>query len=143
MSKKKTQITRVIVPGVAAAALAVVVVNANWGQKTEEVTTSAYRTETVQRGTITSGITESGTVSFGTEEQEFSVSEVVEVSSSSDSDSASTATASAAGSGAAFTAMNQAGGGSANASSQSSSSGDRTVASVRAGGRGLRNVQDR
>ena len=130
MSKKKTQITRVIVPGVAAAALAVVVVNANWGQKTEEVTTSAYRTETVQRGTITSGITESGTVSFGTEEQEFSVSEVVEVSSSSDSDSASTATASAAGSGAAFTAMNQAGGGSANASSQSSSSGDTTSLTV-------------
>lgn len=117
-------------PGVAAAALAVVVVNANWGQKTEEVTTSAYRTETVQRGTITSGITESGTVSFGTEEQEFSVSEVVEVSSSSDSDSASTATASAAGSGAAFTAMNQAGGGSANASSQSSSSGDTTSLTV-------------
>lgn len=130
MSKKKTQITRVIVPGVAAAALAVVVVNANWGQKTEEVTTSAYRTETVQRGTITSGITESGTISFGTEEQEFSVSEVVEVSSSSDSDSASTATASAAGSGAAFTAMNQAGGGSANASSQSSSSGDTTSLTV-------------
>ena len=130
MSKKKTQITRVIVPGVAAAALAVVVVNANWVQKTEEVTTSAYRTETVQRGTITSGITESGTVSFGTEEQEFSVSEVVEVSSSSDSDSASTATASAAGSGAAFTAMNQAGGGSANASSQSSSSGDTTSLTV-------------
>ena len=48
MSKKKMQIAKVIVPGVAAAALAVVAVNANRGQKTEQ-TTASYRTETVQR----------------------------------------------------------------------------------------------
>lgn len=127
MSKKKMQIARVVVPGMAAAALAVVVVNANRGQKTEQTTVS-YRTETVQRGNITSGIMESGTVSFGTEEQDFSVSEVVEVSSSSSgSDSGS---ASSSGSGTAFTAMNQGGGGSAMSSAQSSSSGDTTSLTV-------------
>ena len=127
MSKKKMQITKIIVPGVAAAALAAVVVNAKWGQKSEEVPASAYRTETVQRGTITSGITESGTASFGTEEQDFCVSEVVEVSGSSSSDSASsgTATTSSSSSGTAFAEMNQ-GGGAAMSTSQSNSSGDTT-----------------
>ena len=124
MSKKKMRMVKVIVPGVAAAAIAVVAVNAKWGQKTEETTASAYRTETVQRGTITSGITESGTITFGTEEQDFSVSEVVEVSasSSSASDSTSTAATPASGSGGgAFAEMT---------TSQSSSSGDTTSLTV-------------
>ncbi len=129
MSKKKMQIAKVIVPGVAAAALAVVAVNANRGQKTEQ-TTASYRTETVQRGNITSGITESGTVSFGTEEQDFSVSEVVEVSSSSSGSDSGSSTSASSNSDAAFTAMNQSGGGSAMSSSQSSSSGDTTSLTV-------------
>ena len=130
MRKKKMQMAGVIVPGVAAAAIVVVAVNVKWGQKTEETTASAYRTETVQRGTITSGIAESGTVTFGTQEQDFSVSEVVEVSaSSSDSDSASTAATPASGSESAFAEMNQ-GGGIAMTTSQSSSSGDTTSLTV-------------
>ena len=49
MSKKKMRMVKVIVPGVAAAAIAVVAVNAKWGQKTEETTASAYRTDGTAR----------------------------------------------------------------------------------------------
>ncbi len=54
-----------------------------------ETAANAYREETVKSGAVISGITESGTVAFGTLEQEFSVAEVTEVSSDSSSSSAS------------------------------------------------------
>lgn len=61
---------------------------------------SAYKTETVRKGNVTSGISESGTVEYGTTEQEFSVAEITEVSvsssSSSDSSDSSSDTATAA-----------------------------------------------
>ena len=45
-----------------------------------------YKEETVRRGSVTSGITESGTVTFGSKEQDFSLAELISVSSSSSSD---------------------------------------------------------
>lgn len=55
----------------------------------EDTTGTQYKEETVQRGSVATGITESGTVTFGSQEQEFSVAEIVEVSTSSDSSSTS------------------------------------------------------
>lgn len=52
-------------------------------------TTSAYKEETVQRGDVVSGISESGTVEFGTTEQTFSVAEITEVSTTDTEDSTS------------------------------------------------------
>ncbi len=57
---------------------------------------SAYKEETVRRGSVETGINESGTVEFGTTEQVFSVAEV---SSSSDSSSGSDSTGSQSGGG--------------------------------------------
>ncbi len=52
------------------------------GQKAaEQVLTEAYQTDTVQRGNVSVGISENGTVEFGTKEQTFSVAEITEVSS--------------------------------------------------------------
>lgn len=56
--------------------------------KTQETEVS-YKEETVKLGSVTSGITESGTVTFGSKEQDFSLAELISVSSSSSSDSSS------------------------------------------------------
>lgn len=50
-----------------------------------------WKTETVQYGSVTTGITESGSVTFGELEQVFSLTEVTEVSSAESSSSASSA----------------------------------------------------
>lgn len=58
-------------------------------QKTQSQPVKTYKEEMVRRGTVLSGISENGTVEFGTSEQTFSVAEVTEVASAS-SESAST-----------------------------------------------------
>ena len=87
---KNRKIIKKLVP----LAVAVVVVGAGAGWKLSRIqsvsatTDSAYETESVRKGTVSSGISESGTVTYGTTEQTFSVAEITEVStSSSDSDS--------------------------------------------------------
>lgn len=52
-------------------------------------TETSYKKEKVTRGSVTSGITESGTVAFGSKEQEFSLAELVSVSDSSDTSDSS------------------------------------------------------
>lgn len=72
-----------------------------WFLKNNETATvdvSAYKTETVKMGSVSTGINESGTVEFGTTEQTFSVAEVTEVSTSDSEDSASSASGSSSGS---------------------------------------------
>ncbi|MDD2957666.1 MAG: efflux RND transporter periplasmic adaptor subunit [Lachnospiraceae bacterium] len=54
----------------------------------------SYKEELVRYGSVVSGISESGTVSFGSSEQTFSVPEVVEVSGSDSSSSSSDTSAS-------------------------------------------------
>lgn len=49
----------------------------------------AYKTETVRRGNVTSGISESGTIEYGTKEQTFCVAEITEVSAADSSESSS------------------------------------------------------
>ena len=61
------------------------------GQKTEKQTyADAYQAATVKKGTVSVGITESGTVEFGTKEQVFSVAEITEVSLTDTEDSSDT-----------------------------------------------------
>ena len=55
--------------------------------KKESADISAYKTETVRRGAVSTGVSESGTVEFGTQEQIFSVAEITEVSISESDDS--------------------------------------------------------
>ena len=76
-----------------AAAVVVAGIAAGWKisqiQSVSAITDSAYKTETVRKGTVSSGISESGTVTYGTTEQTFSVAEITEVSLTSSSDSSS------------------------------------------------------
>ena len=99
MSRKKNKKRRVIKGTVLLLALAAGAAGAYYylvpGQEDSEYD-SPYEEETVRRGSVVSGITESGTVEFGTMEQTFTVAEVteVELSSSSDSESQGTSDAS-------------------------------------------------
>lgn len=65
-------------------------------EKSNEAASAAVKTETVQYGSVTSGITESGSVAFGELEQTFSIASVTEVSSSA-SESSTSGSSSAAG----------------------------------------------
>ena len=84
---KNRKISKKLVP--LAAAVLVAGTAAGWKisqiQEVSAITDSAYKTETVRKGTVSSGISESGTVTYGTTEQTFSVAEITEVSLSSDS----------------------------------------------------------
>ena len=87
---KNRKLSKKLVP-LAVAAVAITAA-AGWKsgkiQEVSATTDSAYKTETVRRGTVSSGISESGTVTYGTTEQAFSVAEITEVSAvSSDSSS--------------------------------------------------------
>ena len=53
----------------------------------------AYKTETVKKGTVSTGINEDGTVEFGAQEQIFSVAEITDTSVSASADSSSEGTA--------------------------------------------------
>lgn len=55
----------------------------------EETEKTSYREEKVQSGSVAAGITESGSVTFGSVDQEFSVAEAVEVSDSTGSSQSS------------------------------------------------------
>ena len=87
---KNRKVSKKLVP--LAAAVVVAGTAAGWKlsriQSVSATTDAAYKTETVRKGTVSSGISESGTVTYGTTEQTFSVAEITEVSlSSSDSSS--------------------------------------------------------
>ncbi|MCC8102144.1 MAG: hypothetical protein LIP11_07760 [Clostridiales bacterium] len=56
-------------------------------QETETVDTTSYRQETVKYGSVITGVTESGTVTYGTADQTFEVAEVTSSSSSGSSGS--------------------------------------------------------
>lgn len=95
---------------------------------------SDYKTETVRRGSVSTGIQESGTITFGTSEQTFTVAEIEEVSVSSSSDS-SASSSSTTGSGGGQTAelasmTYMSGNAMSGASSDSSSSGTATSLEV-------------
>ena len=115
---KNRKISKKLVP----LAVAVVVAGTAAGWKLSQIqsvsatTDAAYKTETVRKGTVSSGISESGTVTYGTTEQTFSVAEITEVSlSSSDSSSDSSDSGSSenqSGTSAGSAAVNAAGGGS-------------------------------
>ena len=104
---KNRKISKKLVP--LAAAVIVAGTAAGWKisqiQEVSATTDSAYKTETVRKGTVSSGISESGTVTYGTIEQIFSVAEITEVylssdsSDSSDSDSSSSQTSGSSASG--------------------------------------------
>ena len=87
---KNRKVSKKLVP--LAAAVVVAGTAADWKlsriQSVSATTDAAYKTETVRKGAVSSGISESGTVTYGTTEQTFSVAEITEVSlSSSDSSS--------------------------------------------------------
>ena len=115
---KNRKISKKLVP----LAVAVVVAGTAAGWKLSRIqsvsatTDAAYKTETVRKGTVSSGISESGTVTYGTTEQTFSVAEITEVSlSSSDSSSDSSDSGSSenqSGTSAGSATVNAAGGGS-------------------------------
>lgn len=88
---KNRKISKKLVP--LAAAVIVAGTAAGWKisqiQEVSATTDSAYKTEIVRKGTVSSGISESGTVTYGTTEQIFSVAEITEVSLSSDSSDSS------------------------------------------------------
>ncbi len=52
-------------------------------QESAEEETTAYKEETVKYGSVITGITESGSVEYGTTDQEFSIPEITEISSDS------------------------------------------------------------
>lgn len=115
---KNRKISKKLVP--LAAAVVVAGTAAGWKlsriQSVSATTDAAYKTETVRKGTVSSGISESGTVTYGTTEQTFSVAEITEVSlSSSDSSSDSSDSGSSenqSGTSAGSAAVNATGGGS-------------------------------
>ena len=115
---KNRKVSKKLVP--LAAAVVVAGTAAGWKlsriQSVSATTDAAYKTETVRKGTVSSGISESGTVTYGTTEQTFSVAEITEVSlSSSDSSSDSSASGSSenqSGTSAGSATVNAAGGGS-------------------------------
>lgn len=89
MSKKMNKI-KILLLFAAAAGCGVVYYGMNEQEPIAEIKV-AYKEETVHKGSVATGITESGSVTYGTEEQEFSIVEIVEVDESSTytSDSAS------------------------------------------------------
>ena len=128
---KNRKISKKLVP----LAVAVVVAGTAAGWKLSRIqsvsatTDAAYKTETVRKGTVSSGISESGTVTYGTTEQTFSVAEITEVSlSSSDSSSDSSDSGSSenqSGTSAGSAAVNATGGGSMDmAAMQGNAGGD-------------------
>lgn len=128
---KNRKLSKKLVP--LAAAAVVVGTAAGWKlsriQSVSATTDAAYKTETVRKGTVSSGISESGTVTYGTTEQTFSVAEITEVSlSSSDSSSDSSDSGnneSQSGTSAGSATENAAGGGSMDmAAMQGSAGGD-------------------
>lgn len=88
---RNRKISKKLVP--VAVAVVVAGIAAGWKisqiQSVSAITDSAYKTETVRKGTVSSGISESGTVTYGTTEQTFSVAEITEVSLTTSSDSSS------------------------------------------------------
>ncbi len=76
-----------VIVAVAAAAV-MVYLDRQENQEEAEVT---YKEETVKYGSVITGITESGTVSYGTMDQVFSVSEITETSSNTSTSGTSTA----------------------------------------------------
>lgn len=87
MNKK---IIKKIVPLAAVVLAAGTLVRWEAGRMQDDAATTGgtYKTEIVQRGTVSSGISESGSVTYGTTEQTFSIAEITEVSlNSSDSTS--------------------------------------------------------
>ena len=128
---KNRKVSKKLVP--LAAAVVVAGTAAGWKlsriQSVSATTDAAYKTETVRKGTVSSGISESGTVTYGTTEQTFSVAEITEVSlSSSDSSSDSSDSGSSenqSGTSAGSAAGNAAGGGSMDmAAMQGNAGGD-------------------
>lgn len=100
MKNKKRHIVRTVVIAVIAVAAAGTGIGWEWSRNQGETSDlSAYKTETVRRGNVTSGISENGTVEFGTTEQTFSVAEITEVSLSSGNSSDSTSDLSSGASG--------------------------------------------
>ena len=87
-SKKKSKILQIFLLILILLAAAAVIRQSS-KNKTVSVDVTSYKTEKVKRGAVVSGISESGTVTFGTQEQNFSVAEITEVSLSASSDSSS------------------------------------------------------
>lgn len=89
----------------------------------------AYVETKVQRGTVAVGITESGSVTYGSNEQDFSVAEITEVSQSDSSTADSSSAVSSGGQGMAQegSAMAGAGGSGAASGSGSTSSGETSL----------------
>jgi HlyD family secretion protein len=135
--KKKHTAAKVIVlcAAVAGAGTAGYLKYQSQTEATSSGNTQAYKEEKVQYGTVSSGITESGSVTFGSQEQEFSVAEIVEVSSSS-STSSSSGTQSSSQSGQSMggnsmgSSMSMGTSGSSSSGSSSSSSGTETSLTV-------------
>ncbi len=87
---KKRVVFFLLFLAVLAAAAAVSIQLEGRQQKKTVAETENYKTETVRRGTVSTGISESGSVSFGTLEQEFSVAKITDGTvSDSDTDSGS------------------------------------------------------
>ncbi len=89
--KKKHHVFRnlvilLVIVAIAAAAV-VIYLDRQDNQEEAEVT---YKEETVRYGSVITGITESGTVSYGTTDQEFSVPEITETSSDTSTSGTST-----------------------------------------------------
>ncbi len=96
------------------------------GQQSSSVS-DPYKEEIVRRGSVSAGIQESGTITYGTTEQVFEVAEVTEVSAdSSSSDSGSSSVQSSAGTAGAMSMSATAGGmgGTTSAGGSSGSSSD-------------------
>ena len=91
--KKKKGAAGVLVLAVAAAAGGALYLNYSKDAGNTSETEAARKTETVQYGSVTTGITESGSVTFGELEQVFSLEAITEVSSSSDESSSDTESA--------------------------------------------------
>ena len=66
-------------------------------EKKNQADTVNYKEETVKKGSVAVGITESGTVTLGSSEQDFSVADVIEVESTSSSSDSSTSSAQGSG----------------------------------------------
>lgn len=136
MSKKKKNIPlRILIVLVVLAAGGY----AGWNiyiQKEHAVQTAslaAYKEETVRKGTVATGVSESGTVSFSTVEQNFAVAEVTEVSTSTSSASSTGSQSSSGGmsaGGMSSSMGGMSGGSSMTTTSTSDSSGEATSLEV-------------
>lgn len=87
--KHKAVILLIFCVIIAGAGLAIYVLYGKNAASKEADSVSVYKEETVKYGSVVAGISESGTVTFGSQEQVFSLAEITDVSESSSSESSS------------------------------------------------------